>query len=49
MRQARFDFDIGGGLVPVTKTEVSTIYEFTATTAITFKCTPSSSILNLCP
>jgi hypothetical protein len=32
----------------VTKTETSTIYQITATTTVTFKCTPSSSILNMC-
>lgn len=32
----------------VTKTETSTIYLITATTTVTFKCTPTSSILNLC-
>jgi len=32
----------------VTKTETSTVFSITATTTVTFKCTPSSSILNMC-
>jgi hypothetical protein len=35
-------------LYPVTKTETSTMYDITATTTVVFKCTPASSILNLC-
>merc|ERR1739844_519445 len=32
----------------VAKTETSTVYKITATTTVTFKCTPTSSILNMC-
>ena len=32
----------------VTKTETSTVFRITATTTVTFKCTPSMSILNMC-
>jgi hypothetical protein len=32
----------------VTKTETSTEFSFSAVTTVTFKCTPASSILNLC-
>ena len=32
----------------VTKTETETVFKITATTTVTFKCTPASSILNMC-
>ena len=32
----------------VTKTETETVFKITATTTVTFKCTPQSSILNMC-
>ena len=32
----------------VTKTETETVFKITATTTVTFKCTPSKSILNMC-
>lgn len=33
----------------VTSTRTKTVYKITATTAVTFICTPRSSILNMCP
>ena len=32
-----------------TSTKTETVYKITATTAVTFICTPKSSILNMCP
>jgi len=32
----------------VTKTETETVFKITATTTVTFKCTPAKSILNMC-
>ena len=32
----------------VTKTETSTVFQITATTTVTFKCTPAVPILNMC-
>merc|ERR1719507_1853773 len=32
----------------VTKTETETVFKITPTTTVTFKCTPASSILNMC-
>ena len=32
----------------VTKTETETVFSITATTTVTFKCTPAMSILNMC-
>ena len=39
----------GRFLYMVTSTRTETVYKITATTAVTFICTPSSSILNMCP
>ena len=39
----------GRFLYMVTSTRTETVYKITATTAVTFICTPSSSILNACP
>merc|ERR1712039_914552 len=39
----------GRFLYMVTSTKTETVYMITATTAVTFVCTPKSSILNKCP
>ena len=39
---------IGRFMYMVTSTRTKTVYKITATTAVTFVCTPKSSILNMC-